>query len=478
MSTAALSRWDRLADAGRKLFVQGDDAGAAETRRTPIGEAARGGGDPLRVAANLESLAELKHRQRDLAAAEALYRSALVLRDDAVGESGPGAMPTLDRIAALCAARGAHDEAEAFLARALAAVDGPGGDQRDVAARLSTLAAFHVERGAHAAAEPLLQRLLGLSQAVGRTNAEVAATLTTLAEVHAALGRHDSAEQLLRRALAVAGMDRVLQRLADEVAAQGRDREAMGIRGGDGQPHAPAESRPYDRPLPALQPGADGVPGAAPHRAPADAETSRDPGSWPRPAAGDGDVDFFLVPAPADPGVRADHAFGARFRVVAVGALVVALALLAVNVAARSGRGGDGAVAASGAAVAGGGVSPADHAALPTSDRSRDGVRSSIDTARTVGDSERVAPPVARRARSESDDRGEAAMVSAAPTVLPIDTRVLDDSVQARIESAVRGPVVTLPAITPTGRPLPPIDGRRFDGRLVDTPRSNKPPPR
>ena len=246
MSSAMHSRWDELNTAGRTLAARGDDAGAEAAYRAALTEAEQGDGGPSRLATSLEALAELKYRKEDRVAAEALFRCALALRDAAADRTDTAVLSTFDYLADLCEARGAHAEAESFLARALAAVDGPAADHSLLAERLNLLAQYHIERGNHAAAEPLLLRLLDVEQAIRAGATELAPTLTSLATVESALGRHDEAEHLLREALSVTGADALLRKLAEEVAAQGRALEAVVLAG---QPVPPAAYVEVERPL-------------------------------------------------------------------------------------------------------------------------------------------------------------------------------------------------------------------------------------
>ena len=215
------SPWDQLTDAGRQPPAQGDDSGADAAVCDALARAERDDGSPSELAASLEGLAELKYRQRDFTAAEALFRCALTLRDEAGGAAEDGALPTLDSLADLCAARGEYDEAEAFLRRGLAAVDRPGGDRDALTTRLSVLADFEVERGNPAAAEPLLLRLLTLKQEASPDGPEVAGVLTRLATVRSALGGHETAEHLLWQALVATGPDEGSGSYTDEAAAKG-----------------------------------------------------------------------------------------------------------------------------------------------------------------------------------------------------------------------------------------------------------------
>src|ERR671919_41233 len=106
MPNALHWRWERLTDASRKLFAHGDDAEGADAQRTRHDQGAAGEqpDGPLQLAANLEEVARTKQAQGDVPGAEALFRSALLLRDDTVGHADAGVVPTLDALAGICAA--------------------------------------------------------------------------------------------------------------------------------------------------------------------------------------------------------------------------------------------------------------------------------------------------------------------------------------------------------------------------------------
>ena len=335
MPSATHWPWERLTDASRRLFTPGAaeaDDGHRATQHDVAG-ARDGNSAPLTLAASLESLARTKYAQLDLAGAEALFRSALVLRDDTAGPDDAATIPTLDTLASICVERGEHDEAEALLERALVAASRAAADPGELAVRLDALAELHVVRGHHAAAEPLLVRLLDVTQRMGGSSHEIAAVLTRLASVQAALGHHDHAEQLLRRALAATGVDALLQRLADEVAAQGRAEEAVGIRGG-------VRAAPAPELAPRVQ--APPQPREAPPAARPAVETpSIDEPTIGEPAIGEPTIDDPLgvappsaapddAPAPLPPPLASPHDDGARLPnadASADGAALIAAAL-------------------------------------------------------------------------------------------------------------------------------------------------------
>jgi hypothetical protein len=509
MSLRIASTFEQLSEAGRRFFPHKYSADVGSPSLPAPGGAAADGG-PVRLAASLEVLAVERQRSGDAVAAEALLRSALVLRDGAGGEAGGvGAVPTLDALAALCAARGANDEAAVLLERALRAVEGAGADRREIVGRLRTLAEAHAGRGAPAAAEALLERALALTREGGLGEQELAAILTSLAGVHSVLGRHAESERRLREALAVAGVDPLLRQLAVELAAQGRAAEAAAIARGLDDPTPTTAQLPRDEAprLPAPQSGGDlALPAGGATLAPGTALVAggavREPGpvtpssdgiklfaaaaaltivrSSPLQESGIARPGIGVPSAPREPLVVAErpgsNVLGrgpARVGVlrrhrtpIAAVAAVVVLGLIAGRTA-RSPRAADddARVTEAAGAVEGG---EAGGAAAMTPDGRVDGkgdarsgeVKLLPDTPFVV-----VTPSSARTAASptvrDGGAPGPTRRRSALPSSITIDTRAIDESLRGRAESAV----VRLPAIARPQGPLPPVDGRALGGR-------------
>ena len=265
MTDAIVARWENLTEAGRRFLSAGDEARAEESFRAAVSLAeGHTSGQPLQAAA-LDAIAQLKLRQQAHSEAEALFRSALALRERAFGPDHPVVAITLNGLAAAYAARGALAEAEGVLRRALSALNDDPSAQRELSVTLSALARLYFRQGDYERAEPLLLQLLSVKQQeLGREHPEVAAVLMSLAALRGAIGRHDHAEQLLRKALAIreatgspsgAAVATLRGKLADAVAAQGRHEEAAALRSPGSAPN----------PAPVVRPAAHtGSPVAAP----------------------------------------------------------------------------------------------------------------------------------------------------------------------------------------------------------------------
>jgi Tfp pilus assembly protein PilF len=237
--TAPLT-WEEYNESGRRLFADGDLAGAEEAFAAAIAEAERAGDDPLHLASSLSSLAQLKYQQKDAIRAEELFKRALTLREQALGPDDKSVITSINNLAALYVSRGALDEAEPLLKRAMAAsVKRVESSQGDLAINLNNLARLYFKRGAYAQAEPLLLRLLTLKRPLGPEHPEVSTVLVSLAKVRQALGKNDAAERVWRRVLNVrektlAATDpavlQAIDGLADTLAAQGKLAPACDLR--------------------------------------------------------------------------------------------------------------------------------------------------------------------------------------------------------------------------------------------------------
>jgi tetratricopeptide (TPR) repeat protein len=237
--TAPLT-WEEYNESGRRLFADGDLAGAEHAFTAAIAEAESSGEDPLHLASSLSSLAQLKYQQKDALQAEELFRRALALREQALGPDDKSVITSINNLAALYVSRGELDEAEPLLKRAMtASVKRVESSQGDLAINLNNLARLYFKRGDFSQAEPLLMRLLTLKRPMGPEHPEVATVLVSLAKVRQALGKYEAAERIWRRVLAVrertlaAGDPAVLQTidgLADALAAQGKLAPACELR--------------------------------------------------------------------------------------------------------------------------------------------------------------------------------------------------------------------------------------------------------
>ena len=240
-ATAASSiTWEQYNETGRRLFAEGDLAGAEDAFVAAIAEAERAGGDPLQLASSLGNLAQLKYQQKDHLRAEELFRRSLELREQSLGSDHPSVLTSINNLAALYVSRGALDEAEPLLKRAMgASAKRVESAQTDLGVNLNNLARLYFKRGDYRQAEPLLLQLLTLKRPYGPEHPEVATVLVSLAKVRHALGKPDQAERLWRRVLIVrerqlpASDPAVLQAmdgLSDSLAAMGKHAGALDLR--------------------------------------------------------------------------------------------------------------------------------------------------------------------------------------------------------------------------------------------------------
>ena len=240
-ATAASSiTWEQYNETGRRLFAEGDLAGAEDAFVAAIAEAERSGGDPLQLASSLGNLAQLKYQQKDHLRAEELFRRSLELREHSLGSDHPSVLTSINNLAALYVSRGALDEAEPLLKRAMgASAKRVESAQTDLCVNLNNLARLYFKRGDYRQAEPLLLQLLTLKRPYGPEHPEVATVLVSLAKVRHALGKPDQAERLWRRVLIVrerqlpASDPAVLQAqdgLSDSLAALGKHAAALELR--------------------------------------------------------------------------------------------------------------------------------------------------------------------------------------------------------------------------------------------------------
>ena len=163
------------------------------------------GPDHPDTAQSLNNLAALYYAQGRYAEAEPLYRRALAIREQALGPDHPDTAQSLNNLAALYYAQGRYAEAEPLYRRALAIREQAlGPDHPDTAQSLNNLAALYYAQGRYAEAEPLYRRALAIwEQALGPDHPDTATSLNNLAGLYDAQGRYAEAEPLYQRALAI-----------------------------------------------------------------------------------------------------------------------------------------------------------------------------------------------------------------------------------------------------------------------------------
>ena len=240
MTEITAKGWEQHAEACRRRVVLGDTEGAEKAFAAAIAEAEELGPHSRGLAACLTVLAQIRMQQRDHASAEALFRRALEVREQAPEFDHIGIIQVLGHLATLHNARADYDEADALLTRALTLADKflPSSHPA-VASLLNNLARLYFKRTEYAKADRMLVRLLQIKQAQGTEHPEVAGVLASIAALRSALGKHDVAEQLWRRVLAIREKSlphddpvliTTLNSLADACAAQGEHEEAQHFR--------------------------------------------------------------------------------------------------------------------------------------------------------------------------------------------------------------------------------------------------------
>jgi tetratricopeptide (TPR) repeat protein len=237
---ASSTTWEQFHEAGRRRFAEGDAVGAEQAFRAAIARAEQPGSDPLQLASSLSSLGQLKYQQKENAVAEECFRRSLELREGVLGAEHPTVIGGINNLAALYVARGALDEAEPLLQRAMAVtVRRVESTQAELAVNLNNLVRLYVKRGDYAAAEPLLLRLLALKRPLGPEHPDVAAVIVTLAKLRQSMGQPEAAERLWRRVLVVRQrmlpandlvLASTLDGLAEACAAQGKADQELGLR--------------------------------------------------------------------------------------------------------------------------------------------------------------------------------------------------------------------------------------------------------
>ena len=232
--------WEQFYEMGRRRFAEGDAAGAEQAFRDAITAAETPGGDPLQLASSLSSLGQLKYQQKDYTQAEDCFKRSLKLREGVLGRDHPVVISGINNLAASYVARGALDDAEPLLQRAMTVtVKRVEATQSELSVNLNNLVRLYVKRGDYARAEPLLTQLLSLKRPLGPEHPDVAAVLVTLAKLRFSMGRPADAERLWRRVLTV--REKVLppgdliiagtiEGLADTCAAQDKRAEELEFR--------------------------------------------------------------------------------------------------------------------------------------------------------------------------------------------------------------------------------------------------------
>ena len=154
------------------------------------------------IGVSFNNLAVLMHMKGDLEAAEDLHRRSVALHRRLFGGEHPAVALVTYNLARLVHYNGELDEAEALYRQALAISRRALGPHLYTSRMLQHLARLRAERGDFAEAETLLRECVGmLGELEGPEGEQVGYRLSQLADVVAAQGREQEAMELRRRAV-------------------------------------------------------------------------------------------------------------------------------------------------------------------------------------------------------------------------------------------------------------------------------------
>ena len=162
-------------------------------------------GQPLLQASLLMTLSEIYDEMGLYEAAESPARSALEIREKALGPNHLDVAQSLNNLASIWRKQGKLEEAEPFTKRSLEIREKAlGPNQPDVAQSLNNLAIIWWNQGRLSEAEPLLRRSLKIrEEALGPNHPDVAISLNNLATLYAGQGKLAEAEPLYRGSLEI-----------------------------------------------------------------------------------------------------------------------------------------------------------------------------------------------------------------------------------------------------------------------------------
>jgi CHAT domain-containing protein/tetratricopeptide (TPR) repeat protein len=157
------------------------------------------------VGTTITNLALLYYRQGRYGEAEELYKRALAIRAQVLGESHPDVAYALNNLALVYWTQGRYSEAEGLYKRALAILEKAlGANHADVGWTVNDLALVYRAQGKYSEAEELFERALVIREkALGSSHPNVGKTLNNLANVLRDQGKYSQAEELYNRALVI-----------------------------------------------------------------------------------------------------------------------------------------------------------------------------------------------------------------------------------------------------------------------------------
>jgi len=134
-----------------------------------------------------------------------LYKEALAIRQEVLGELHPDTARSLNNLAVLYQNQGRYEEAEPLYKRALAIRREALGEQHlDTVMSLSNLGEFYRSQGRYEEAEPLSKQTLEIRRAVlGEQHPLTAWSLNNLGELYRSQGRYEEAVPFYKQALKI-----------------------------------------------------------------------------------------------------------------------------------------------------------------------------------------------------------------------------------------------------------------------------------
>ncbi|TRV63677.1 MAG: CHAT domain-containing protein [Microcystis panniformis Mp_MB_F_20051200_S9] len=133
------------------------------------------------------------------------YKQALAISKQQLGDNHPDTATSLNNLALLYDSQGRYSEAEPLYKQALAISKQQLGDNHpDTATSLNNLAALYQSQGRYSEAEPLYKEALAIrKQQLGDNHPATATSLNNLAALYESQGRYSEAEPLYKEALAI-----------------------------------------------------------------------------------------------------------------------------------------------------------------------------------------------------------------------------------------------------------------------------------
>jgi tetratricopeptide (TPR) repeat protein len=226
-----------LVAAGRIARILGNDEDAQTWLEAVVRTGLEKGEQTLLQSEAQHELARICMRQGEKEKAGALFKRALEIRENVLGDGHPDLGPLMHDYAALYESNGMYEQAEALYGRALSVMEKQlGGSHPRLGATLNRLAGLYEELEEGDKSLPLYERALAIRERVlGEEHHDVGIILNSLADLLRRRGKTDAAEPMFKRSLAIAekelGRDHpnltvILNNLAELYSQMGREEEA------------------------------------------------------------------------------------------------------------------------------------------------------------------------------------------------------------------------------------------------------------